>query len=94
VIKSFRSKALRLYWTKGNARGIRADWQPRLRLILLRLDEAAEPAHMNSPGLSFHALTSNLQGRYAVLVSRNWRVTFAFDGTDAVDVDLEDYHGR
>jgi len=25
-------------------------------------------------------------------VSGNWRITFAFDGEDAIDVDLEDYH--
>jgi len=25
-------------------------------------------------------------------VSGNWRVTFAFDDRDAVDVDYEDYH--
>ncbi len=29
-----------------------------------------------------------------VTVARNWRITFAFDGEDAVDVDLEDYHGK
>jgi hypothetical protein len=26
-------------------------------------------------------------------VSRNWRLTFGWEGEDAVDVDLEDYHG-
>jgi len=25
-------------------------------------------------------------------VSGNWRVTFSFDGKDALDVDYEDYH--
>ncbi|MCE2662372.1 MULTISPECIES: hypothetical protein [Microcystis] len=25
-------------------------------------------------------------------VSGNWRITFTFDGVDACDVDLEDYH--
>jgi proteic killer suppression protein len=34
-----------------------------------------------------------LKGRYAMTVSRNWRLTFAWDGEDAVHVDLEDYHG-
>jgi plasmid maintenance system killer protein len=29
----------------------------------------------------------------AVTVSRNWRITFSFDGEDAVEIDLEDYHG-
>lgn len=29
---------------------------------------------------------------YAVAVSGNWRLTFRFEGKDAVDVDLEGYH--
>ena len=28
----------------------------------------------------------------AVTVRANWRVTFRFEGGDAYDVDLEDYH--
>jgi toxin HigB-1 len=30
--------------------------------------------------------------RYAVDASGNWRITFGWDGDDAIDVDLEDYH--
>jgi proteic killer suppression protein len=30
--------------------------------------------------------------RYSVWVSGEWRITFGWDGDDAVDVDLEDYH--
>ena len=35
-----------------------------------------------------------MAGRFAITVSRNWRLTFGFDGDDAVQVDLEDYHER
>ena len=28
----------------------------------------------------------------AVDASGNWRITFGWDGMDAIDVDLEDYH--
>lgn len=42
----------------------------------------------------FHDLRGDLAGRYAVVVSRNWRLTFGFDGQDAIEVDLEDYYGR
>jgi addiction module HigA family antidote len=45
---------------------------------------------MNAPGYGFHALTGNMRGRYAVSVSCNWRITFAWSGTDAIDIDLED----
>ncbi|MDQ3821072.1 MAG: peptidase, partial [Acidobacteriota bacterium] len=32
------------------------------------------------------------KGTWAVTVRANWRLTFKFQGHDAVDVDLEDYH--
>ena len=93
MIAGLRSKALKRYWARGDAAGIRPDWRSKVRLILSRLDVATSPAAMNSPGLGFHALTGDLAGRYAVIVSRNWRITFAWNGEDAIDVDLEDYHG-
>jgi len=64
----------------------------RIRRILLTLDAAKMPEGMNLPGFRFHALKGQQRGRYAVDASGNWRVTFAWDGEDAVDVDLEDYH--
>jgi proteic killer suppression protein len=33
-----------------------------------------------------------LKGHFSVWVSGNWRMTFKFDGTDAVLVDYQDYH--
>jgi proteic killer suppression protein len=48
---------------------------------------------MNVVTFGFHALTGDHAGRFATTVSRNWRLTFAFEGEDAVDVDLEDYRG-
>lgn len=47
---------------------------------------------MNVPGFRFHPLKGERKGSYAVSVSGNWRITFKFDGENAVDVDLEDYH--
>lgn len=47
---------------------------------------------MDLPGLRFHGLKGKDKGRFAVWVSENWRLTFGWDGTDALDVDLEDYH--
>jgi len=94
MIRSFRSKASSRYWTKGDERGLRPDWRSKVRIILSRLDAARVPGEMNLPGLRFHPLTGSLKGRFAVSVSPNWRLTFAWDGEDAVDVDLEDYHGQ
>ncbi|MCX5512370.1 peptidase [Kaistia algarum] len=93
MIRTFRSKALSRYWTKADSSGLRPDWIKRIRLVLSRLDAASIPQEMDLPGLGLHALVGDQTGRFSVTVSRNWRMTFAFDGEDAVDVDLEDYHG-
>lgn len=94
MIRSFRSKKLERYWTKGDAKGLPANHLKRLNLRLTALDNAATPEQMNVPGWHFHALTGDMLGRYAVRVTGNWRLTFAWDedGPAAIDVDYEDYH--
>jgi proteic killer suppression protein len=47
---------------------------------------------MDVPGWRWHPLKGTRAGTYAVSVSGNWRLTYRFDGGDAVEVDLEDYH--
>lgn len=61
-------------------------------MILARLGASLSPTDMDLPGLRLHPLTGDCQGSYAVDVSGNWRIVFRFDGEDAVDVDLVDYH--
>jgi proteic killer suppression protein len=47
---------------------------------------------MNAPGWDFHPLTKDLIDHYSVSVNGNWRMTFKFEGVDAVLVDYQDYH--
>ncbi len=49
---------------------------------------------MDLPSNGYHPLKGDQRGRYSITVSRNWRITFGWDDTDATNVDLEDYHGR
>lgn len=63
----------------------------RVRRMLAALDAATTPEQMDLPGFRFHGLQGKPK-RYACDASANWRLTFGFDGEDAVDVDFEDYH--
>lgn len=92
MIRSFRSKALRRFAATGDASKLSVPNARRVNRILGQLDEATEPEQMNNPGLRFHGLKGKDDGRYAVDASGNWRITFGWDGKDAIDVDLEDYH--
>lgn len=92
MIKSFRNKALRQFAERGDGSKLSVQNPARIRRILLALDSARTPEAMNISGLRFHALKGEDRGRYAVDASGNWRITFGWNGEDAIDVDLEDYH--
>ncbi len=92
VIGSFRNKGLRRFAEKGDASKLSVQNPDRLRRILALLNAAHAPENMNQPGDRFHPLKGKEAGRYAVDASGNWRVTFAWDGADATNVDLEHYH--
>ena len=92
MIKSIRHKALRRYWTRGQAKGLNADWTRKARRILAALEAAEQPEQMNYPGSHFHPLIGDRAGRYSVRLTANVRITFGWDGEGAVDVDIEDYH--
>ena len=92
MIKSFRNRGLEVFFRTSNARRLPVQNTARVSLILRALDAATRPSDMNLPGWRWHSLAPGMPGRYSVFVTGNYRLTFAFDGADAVDVDLEDYH--
>ena len=92
MIDSFRHRGLRKFYSTGSKAGIRPEHADRLRLILGRLSAATDSRDMDLPGLRLHPLKGALKGRWSVTVSGNWRVTFAFAGKSAIQVDYEDYH--
>ena len=92
MILRFRHKGLERLFSTGSARGVSAQQVRRIQLILGMLNVARGPSMMNAPGLRFHALTGDRKGQYAVWVSGNWRIVFEFEGQDATNVDLVDYH--
>ncbi len=93
MVRSFRSKALGRYWHHNDASKLRPDWVRKIRTFLNRLHAATRPEDLATAGSGFHALKGDLAGRYALTVSPNWRITFGWDGEDAIEIDLEDYHG-
>ena len=92
MIISFKHKGLEKFFATGTVAGIQAHHAKRLRMQLAALDTAEFIEDMDLPGYKFHALKGERKGDCAVSVNGNWRITFAFEDEDAVDVNLEDYH--
>jgi toxin HigB-1 len=93
MIKSFRHKGLKAFFEAGSMAGIQRSHAPRLGAMLRRLNETSNAQGMNLPGWKLHPLKGrDLKGHFSVWVNGNWRMTFTFEGVDAVLVDYQDYH--
>jgi len=92
MIKSFRHKGIEKFFRSGSKAGIQAKHAAKLRRQLARLDASTSPIDMDIPGWKFHPLRGGLTNHWSVWVNGNWRITFSFEGDDAVLVDYQDYH--
>ena len=92
MIVRFRHKGLERLFASGETRGVSAQQGKRLRRLLASLSTATSPLNMNIAGYQLHPLVGERKGEWAVSVSGNWRLVFRFEGENATDVDLVDYH--
>ena len=92
MIRSFRHAGLEALFRSGSKAGIQPKHAKRLRLQLGQLNRASGPNDMAAPSWRLHPLKGRESGHWVVWVDENWRLTFAFEGKDAVLVDYRDCH--
>jgi toxin HigB-1 len=92
MILSFKHKGLEVFFVTGSKKGIIQEHAPKIERILDRLDASISPSDMNLPGYRLHELKGKEAGTWSVTVNANWRITFEFEGQDAILVDYKDYH--
>jgi proteic killer suppression protein len=92
MIGGFCHKGLERFFRSGDTRGLNAQHAACLRRLLTTLNTSTGPAGMNLPGYRLHRLRGERKEQWAVSVSGNWRLVFEFEGENATDVDLVDYH--
>lgn len=92
MIRSFKHRGLKRLLERDDRSGIRPDLLEDVEDILARLDQATTPRALNLPGYRLHPLKGGLRGFWSVTVRANWRIIFRFEGEDAFDIELIDYH--
>ena len=92
MIKNFRHKGLQQFFATGSKGGIQPAHAPRLARQLQVLDAARSAQELDIPGWRLHPLTGELAEHWSIRVNGNWRITFTFEGEDAILVDYQDYH--
>lgn len=92
MITSFRHKGIERFFKTGSKAGIQPKHAAKLESQLTLLNVAKKPEEMDIPAWRLHALRAELNGHWSVSVNGNWRLTFAFEGEDAILIDYQDYH--
>ena len=92
MIKSFRHKGIQQFFETGSKAGISSEHEAKLARQLMLLNAARGPLEMDVAGWKLHQLKGELAEHWAVKISGNWRLTFTFEGEDAILVDYQDYH--
>jgi len=92
MIQSISHKGLRLLFENNDASKLPAEYLPKIRRLLDRLDALATEDDVVSLGMGIHKLSGDLKEFWAVKVSANYRIIFRFDRGEVHDVDYLDYH--
>jgi proteic killer suppression protein len=91
MIRTFKNRALGRFAATGDGSKLPIQNQKKVSRILQTLNAATVPQDMNLPGYRFHSLQGSPK-RYSVDVTGNYRITFAWEDGDAIDVDVLDTH--
>jgi proteic killer suppression protein len=92
MIKSFRHGGVEEFFATGSKAGIQPSHAAKLSVPLFQLNRAKSAKDMDAPGWGLHSLHGGLKHHWAVKVNGNWRLTFTFEGENAILVDYRDYH--
>jgi toxin HigB-1 len=93
MIRSFRCKETARIWGGEISRKFPGDIQDRALRKLRQLDAARSVDDLrNPPGNRLELLRGTRSGQMSIRINDQWRICFAWDAGDAVDVEIVDYH--
>jgi proteic killer suppression protein len=93
MIKSFADKETeRLFWGR-RSKAVPEQARERALSKLLVLNAATDVEDLRiPPGNRLEKLRGDREGQWSIRINQQYRVCFSFEGSDAYDVEITDYH--
>ena len=92
VIRSFTNRDTERLYHRESVRRFRAFERIALRKLRM-VDAAVNLADLRSPpGNRLEKLKGDREGQWSVRINDQWRLCFRWEGGDAFDVEIADYH--
>jgi proteic killer suppression protein len=92
MIQSITHKGLRLLFERNDASKLPAEFVPKIRRLLDRLDALAGIEDVMSLGMGIPRLSGDRKEFWSVKISLNYRIIFRFEDGHVYEVDYLDYH--
>jgi toxin HigB-1 len=93
MIKGFADKETERLFRGRKSRAVPAQIRERALAKLLVLDAATEVEELRvPPGNRLEKLRGERAGQWSIRINQQYRICFSFEGGDAYDVEITDYH--
>ena len=93
MIKSFKCKETEKIWNGLKSRSFPGDIQDRALRKLRQLDASQTLDDLkNPPGNRLEPLQGDRIGQMSIRINNQWRICFVWEGVEAYDVEIVDYH--
>jgi len=93
VIKNFADTETEHLFATGKSRRLPPDILRRAVMRLTQLDAATRVEDLRMPPSNrLEALSGNRTGQWSIRINDQWRLCFRFVDSDALDVEIADYH--
>ena len=93
MIRSFGDKVTGKIFSLGFSRKIPREIQERAYHKLVAIHEAEALENLRTPpGNRLEPLRGEMEGLHSIRINNQWRIVFRWEGKDAHDVKITDYH--
>jgi len=93
VIRSYADAETERFFATGKSRRLPQDILKRAAMRLTQLNAALRLDDLRLPPSNrLEALRGDRAGQHSIRINDQWRVYFRFEGGDAFDVEIADYH--
>ena len=93
MIRSFADSDTERFYATGTSRRFPPDIHRRAAMRLIQLNAATRIEDLRLPPSNrLEALKDSRAGQWSIRINDQWRVCFRFEGADAFDVQIVDYH--
>ena len=93
MIKSFADRETARFWETGQSRRLPSTVKERAQDKLQMLNAAEDVNKLRvPPSNNLEKLSGDRKGFWSIRINRQYRIVFHFDGGNAHDVEIVDYH--